>query len=348
MAYNPTWSNGDAGGRLIGGQHTVRLSDAAELAAAINRRRLLTFQGAQDFSSHLAAGAYVKEATFDSALSPPFDNFRSGLATSVLNPPTGSMGGVPPTPTAMEWLWPASDGDENKRLVSGYNPPGSNEVGLLLKINGTNHWTDANLQPVVTAIRDVHFNELRQAVEYVRRGRWDLPIYWMSGLFDLVPDAPWTAGVVSNSGLAELRNVGYAVFRDDSSPLRGLVGVTVRAGSFLEVTADADCTVEVRHCLRPLNFIDWLATWNEYNPGTSSAWSSPGGMGGGDSVSVGSVALAAGTPGQISGANLTAALQAIVDGAEQNFLIRRTDTGYTTVAVEARVVVEFDLDTPPN
>jgi hypothetical protein len=346
VAYNPQWSNGNP--RLIGGQHTVRLSDAAELAAAINRRRFLTYQGAQDFSSHLAAGAFVKKATFDSALAPPFDNFRDALAAGVLTPAIGTLGGVPATPAAMDWLWPVSDGDEGKKIVNGYSPPGTGQVGLLPKINGTNHWTNAYLQPAATAIRDVHVNELRQAVEWVHRGRWDLPIYWMSGLFSIVPDAPWTAGVVSNSGVAELRNVGYAVFRDGSSPPRGLAGVTVRSGSFLEVTADADCTVEVRHCLRPLNFSDWLATWNEYNPGTSSAWASPGGMGGGDSTALGSVTLAAGVPGQISGANLTAGLQAIVDGAEHNFLIRRTDVAYVTAAVEARVVVEFDLNTPPN
>jgi len=42
------------------------------------------------------------------------------------------------------------------------------------------------------------------------------------------------------------------------------------------------------------------------------------------------------------------ALQAMTDGAEQNFLIRRGDAGPQTVGVAGRLVVEFDLDNPPN
>ena len=45
---------------------------------------------------------------------------------------------------------------------------------------------------------------------------------------------------------------------------------------------------------------------------------------------------------------MAAGFQAIVDGAEQNFLIRRTDVEWLSVAVTARAVVEFDLDSPPN
>jgi hypothetical protein len=60
------------------------------------------------------------------------------------------------------------------------------------------------------------------------------------------------------------------------------------------------------------------------------------------------VVLTAGVPGQISGGNLTAALQNILDGAAQNFLIRRVDIGWVTAAVSSRVVVEFELNAPPN
>ncbi len=345
MSYNPAWTNGDAGGRLIAGQHRVRLCDAQELAAAINRRFLLTYQTAWDFSSHLYPQAPVREATLDSALYPPFDHFRGAMTIDVLNPPLGTMGGQPPTPADMQWLWPVNDGDEGKRLVSG--APGPDEVGLLSKLNGTGQWTDANLQPAATAIRAVHFNELRQIVEWVRRGRWDLSIYWMSGLFTILPDAAWTPGVVANDGTNELRNVGYAVFRDDASPPRGLVNATALSGSYLEVTADADCTVEVFHCLRPIDW-EWPSTWNEYNPHIGAGWASPGGTGAGDSTSVGSVVLTADEPGRITGGNLTAALQDILNGAEQNFLIRRLDTEYGSVSVTSRVVVEFELDTPPN
>jgi hypothetical protein len=347
MAYNPAWSNGNANGRLSAGQHHVRLCDAAELAAAINRRRLLTYWSAWDFSSHLYSLAPVRDSTLDSALWPPFDHLRGAITGSVLYPTPGAKGGQPPTPTSMEWLWPVSDGDEGKRLVSGLTPPGPDEVGLVQKLNGTNHWTDPNLQPAATAIRAVHFNELRQALEWVRRGRWDLPIYWCSGLFTIAPDTPWTAEVVANNGTDELRNVGYAVFRGVESPPLGLVNATALSGSYLEVTADTDCTVEVFHCLRPIDW-EWLASWNEYNPHTGAAWASPGGTGPGDSTSVGSVALTAGVPGQISGGNLTAALQNILDGAVQNFLIRRVDVGWVTAAVSSRVVVEFELNAPPN
>ena len=45
----------------------------------------------------------------------------------------------------------------------------------------------------------------------------------------------------------------------------------------------------------------------------------------------------------ISGPALVAALHAMIDGADPNFLLRRTDTGPTTVNVTAEVTVEFDL-----
>jgi len=38
----------------------------------------------------------------------------------------------------------------------------------------------------------------------------------------------------------------------------------------------------------------------------------------------------------------------MVDGAGQNFLIRRLDNGYTSIAVSSQVSIEFDLTSPPN
>lgn len=347
MAYDPEWYYGDINGQLGAGMDTVHLADAQEIADAVNRRRLLTYQSSHDFSSHLYSGAPVRQSTLDFADPPPFQDFRHALVAGVLVPPTGSMGGQPPSPSSMKWLWPVDDGDEDKILVSGLAPPDPGEVGLLDKINGTDHWTDHNLLAGVTGIRAVHLNELRQAVEHVRRGRWEMPIYWTSGLTSVTPDTPWDEGWVSYTSSSELRSVGYAVFRG-GTPLRGLANVTVRPSSYVEVTADIDCTVEVYHCLRPMDHENWPATWNEYNPGTSSAWATPGGTGQGDSVSLGSVALTANTPGQISGTNLVSGFQNIVDGAEQNFLIRRVDMGDDLAAVDARVVIEFDLNTPPN
>jgi magnesium chelatase family protein len=50
----------------------------------------------------------------------------------------------------------------------------------------------------------------------------------------------------------------------------------------------------------------------------------------------------------LAGAAAVAAVQAMLDGAEQNFLFRRADVGFVTLGFTAEVVVEFELDTPPN
>ena len=59
-------------------------------------------------------------------------------------------------------------------------------------------------------------------------------------------------------------------------------------------------------------------------------------------------AMTANVTGQLSNAALTTAVQAMIDGAEQNFLVRRSDTGYETIGISGELIVEFDLDTPPN
>jgi hypothetical protein len=348
MPYAPTWTNGNAQGRLVGAVHNVRLSDAQELCDAINRRRLLTYQNRQDFSSQVHGLAFVRAATVAAQEPPPFDGFRAALCQKVLTPSAGGMGGTPPTPQAMRWIWPLSGADENKVIVSGGSGVGEGEVGLFQKLNGTNHWTDATLTAGGTSIRAAHFNELRQAAEWIRRGRWELPIYYAAGIFSPMPDTPWIGEAIANNGTQELRSLGFAVIRTGETPPRGLTDVLVRAGSFLEVTADTDCTVQVYRCLRGLEFVADPPTWNEYDPGSSLAWSAPGATGGGDSTLLGSIDLTADEPGTLSGQAVTAALQAMIDGAEQNFLLRRSDTGYQTITVTGRAVIEFDLNSPPN
>jgi len=348
MPYAATWTNANAQGRVEVGLHRVCLSDAEELAEAINRRRLLTYQSEQDFSSDIYDGAFVREATIAGAAAPPFDNFRDALAEKILDPPTGGLGGTPPTPSAMQWLWPESGSDENKIIVSGASGVGEGEVGLFQKLNGTNHWTDTTLTAGRTDIRAVHFNDLRQAVEWVRRGRWELPVYFSAGIFSTLPDTPWIGETIANDGSAELRTIGFAVMRTDETPVRGLTNVTARAASRIEITADTDCIVEIYHCLRPLEFVQDPPTWNEYDPSQSAGWNSPGGTGSGDATFIGAINLTADESGSLSNSALASALQAMIDGAQQNFLLRRSDTGPETIGLTGKTVIEFDADTPPN
>ena len=112
----------------------------------------------------------------------------------------------------------------------------------------------------------------------------------------------------------------------------------------MEITADRDCTVGAYHCLRMLDFTLDPPTWNKYRPNEQKAWGSPGGTGGGDSSSIGSIDLVAETPGSISNSALSSALQAMVDGSEQVFLLRRTDSDNYTVSITGQVTIEFELN----
>ena len=347
MAYSPNWTNGNELGRLVSSEDTVCLSDAQELVTAINRRRLLTFQTEKDYSSSIISGAYVKDVTMDTWPSPPYQSLRNAIEADVLHPPIKIMGGTPPSPTNMQWLWPVSDGDEDKIIIGGSVSPDAEEVSLRDKLNGTNQWTD----PVVaqpTAIRAVHWNELRQAIEWIRRGRMELPLYSSVGLFSPAPDTPWTGGGIANNGTDELRAVCDILSRLDTAEPRGLTGVTVLSSSFLEITAEDDCTANVYHCLRAIDFVDDEPTWNQYAPIAGRSWGTPGGLGGGDATLIGSISLQAGQPNTLSSGGLTSALQNIVNGAEQNFIVTRTDTGNFGIAIEGRTVIDFDLHTPPN
>ncbi len=345
MTYDPTWSQGDATG-LQGGVHSVRATDVGEIAAAINRRRELTYQDAQDYSGGIQAGRWIDTSVIDAATAPPFENLRSSWTSDILSAPVGTLGGNPPSPTCMDWLWPVADADEGKVIVA--SAPGAGEVGLFAKINGGSDWTDPTLAAGQTAVRTVHVNELRDAAAIVSRGRWTLPVYLAGGIFSIMPDTPWIGDSVANNGSDELRAVGFAWLRSPATPSQGLVNVTVRDASELELTASDDCSLAIYRCCRAIDFLADPPTWNEYAPLGSSAWALPGGTGAGDAVYLGQVSLAAGVPGTLSNSALALGLQAMVDGEPQNFLIRRTDASPDTIDVSATARIEFDLNTPPN
>jgi len=344
MTYGATWENGNAQGRLAAGEHFVRLSDADELAERINRRRRLIYKYDHDFSSAIYGGSPVENDLPAEQFYPPFTNFRANITGTILTPAVGGLGGNPATPQAMDWLWPVDDGDEGKILVAGDADVEQGEVGLLQKLNGTSHWTDSSLVAGQTRIRAVHFNELRQAVEWIHRGRWRLPIYFSAGIFSVLPDTPWIDQAVANNGADEVRSIGLALIVPADSSGRGLIDVEVRSGSSLSITADKDCTIEAYHCLRPILWETDPPSWNEYQPDADKSWSGPGGLGAGDAAFIGSVSLTADQPGSISNSALVTALQSMIDGAESNFLVRRADTDSATVSISGEVTIEFDLD----
>jgi hypothetical protein len=346
MAYIPAWTNGNEQGRLEAAVHFARDDDAVELAAAVNRRRRLVYLFEQDFSSQTGPGKPVRAATLATQVPPPFMHFRGAITEDILEPEVGGLGGQPPTPAAMDWLWPIAGVDEDEVIVPSAAGPG--EVALLEKLNGTDHWTDPVLTGGQTAIRAVHFNELRQAMEWVIRGRWRLPVYFTAGIISMYPNTPWVGVSIANNGIDELRSVGFAVIRTTDEPPLGLTNVTVRATTRIELTADTDCQVEIYHCLRPIDFPSDPPTWNEYDPSESEPWSAPGGTGEGDAEFIGSLSLIANVAGQLSNAALADAVQAMIDGAEQDFLLRRLDTGYETIGISGELILEFDLDSPPN
>jgi len=345
MSYDATWTNGNAQGRLEAGEHFVRLCDPQELAEAVNRRRLLTYQFQQDFTAAWASGEPVRQSPVSSADAPPFDNLRKNIATNILQPGLGGLGGEPATPQALDWLWPLADADAGKKIVTGQ--PGEGQVNLFEKLNGTAGWTDATLLGGQSGVRAVHFNELRQSIEWLRRGRWELPIYFTMGIFSPMPEMDWIGEYIGKNELGqELRSIGYSVFRTGESPPRGLADVTARSSSYIELLADTDCSVAVHHVIRHLEPYADPPTWNEYQ--TGAPWASAGALGSGDSRPIGSVSLTAEEPGAVGGATLADELTKIVDGEEPYFLVRRTDVGPETIFIQGTLVIEFDLDSPPN
>ena len=346
MTYTATWTNANPSGRLEPGVHYVRDDDPGELADAINRRRRLVYLSEQDFSSQIDAGLNVRAATIATQTAPPFDNLRDNIVIDILSPAAEGLGGTPPTPGQMDWLWPVADSDEDKVLVA--TNPQAGEVALMAKLNQAGAWTDASLAGGQTAIRAAHFNEVRQAIEWITRGRWRMPVYISDGLFSLLPNTPWIGDSIANNGADELRGLGFVVARTSDSPALGLVDAAARSTTKLELTADTDCQVEVYRCLRDIDFAGDPATWNEYDPSASAAWATAGGTGAGDASYIGAMGLTADVTGELTNSALTSAVQAMIDGAKQNFLFRRSDTGSETIDISAELVVEFDLDSPPN
>lgn len=331
MSYQAEWDNG-SGGRLTGGQDWLRPSDAEEMLAAVNRRRLLTFQDA-------LAAALLPSAT-------PLGMLRASLASDILQPPVGVLGGDPVSPAAMVWLWPEADGDEGKAIVGG--APGQGQVGLFDRLNGGAGWTDASV--VGGHVRAAHWNELRQAAEWIRRGRWRLPLYLTGGLNSIVPDLAWFGGAVGRNGLGELRTCGFAWCTGISSSgeATGLRDIDVLNASRIEVTADCDCELGVSRCMRAIDFVNDPPTWNQYAPASGGDWETPGGWGNGDAESIGTIQALSGQAAVLTGAAVAAAFQAVVDGAQPNFAFRRLDDGPETVSLMAWLEVEFELRSPPN
>lgn len=343
MPYSPTWTNANTQGRVTPG-HRIRLCDARELAAAINRRRRLAYLDEQDFSSHLHPLASVLSSTLARQAAPPFDSFRGSVVNLLFPAGGGIVWGEPPSPISMQWLWPAGGEDADKVIVSSLPDP--TQAGLMEKLNGTGDWTDPILMGASSDVRTVHVNELRQALEWMQRGRWTLPVYAPAGIFSAMPDTPWTGSLVANNGTDELRSLGFAFLRVDGNTVRGLADVTVRDTSRLEITADADCTIQALRCTRELDFSGDLPSWNQSRPGLSEGWTSPGAAT--DAEVLGEIGLSAGQAGVLSGSTLAGELQAMIDGRPQNFLFRRTDAGEETIGIRVQAVVEFDLNSPPT
>ena len=99
MTYQATWTNGTSG-RVTAAVDYICLSDVQEIADAINRRRQLLYQSAQDYSSVIKTGALVGRSVLSLAMAPPFDNFCSAVTGPLLNPTCGTLGGQPAIRTA--------------------------------------------------------------------------------------------------------------------------------------------------------------------------------------------------------------------------------------------------------
>ena len=105
------WQNGTGDPKRVGGDDWTKDEDFTEIVEQINRRRLLEYRAE------------------DAALDDPFDPALWMRAPSVaalryeftgndlIHPPVGGLGGQPPTPSYMRWLWPEADADEDKPIT---------------------------------------------------------------------------------------------------------------------------------------------------------------------------------------------------------------------------------------
>lgn len=346
MVYQPHWSQGGTAGRVQPGQHWAKGTDVAEIAAAINRRFQLVYRAPEDYSSGAAAGLYVRTPLYDAETFPPFSNFQYALESLITAPAAGKFPGDPPSPTSMAWLWHYAGADENKVIVNGFQGVGAGQVSLFNKINGGTDWTDGILSDGITPIRAVHLNEFRRAVEILSRGRWILPVYASGGIFSPVPDEPWASNMLYNYDGDELRCVAFVELNTALTPSLGLRQVTVRTSSKLTITASDHCRVSVYQCHPPIDFVNDPPSWNAYGSMSGRAWSSPGAIA--DSTYIGAISCTKDVPASLTGPAAAQLFQLMVDGAANNLLLCRTDTGAEPVTFTAQAQVEFDLASPPN
>ena len=50
----------------------------------------------------------------------------------------------------------------------------------------------------------------------------------------------------------------------------------------------------------------------------------------------------------ITGVTVASELQAMIDGTEEALMVRRTDTDSATITLTGLVMIEFDMNVPPN
>jgi len=360
--YDPNWSNANASGR-VDATNFIRRVDLDEIAAAINRRLLLVLQSPFHYAPLLDARPYVSQYVIDDVRvggHPPdyLNNFREAIDFDVLLAmPGGDIAYYPNNPIAMDWLWPLADGDENKTIVQWTGSPSATEVGLFNRLNGVYGWTDPTIDAgyVTQHARAVHLNELRQALEWLRRGRWVLPCYGWWGLVNTMPDQAWFAWQVGNNGSDDIRTMFGPRLHIDSGDglLRGLHGVKPISAS-MTMTFSQSCTLEFRQILRPiLHGYAGQSSWDFYNNATKSPWAAGGATGPGDSqVFVNSISATANVPLTIDITNTTGWLtmwQSMLDGdTPPYFLARRLDTGATMVNISnVTITLDFELNSPP-
>ncbi|MCL2700648.1 MAG: hypothetical protein FWE88_03015 [Phycisphaerae bacterium] len=365
--YTPQWANANSAG-LVDSSRYIRRCDLDELAAAINRRRLLVIQNPYEYGPLLDARPYVSQyAIDDSSEMSAQDHYAMAMRHAVINRILYAQPGrdtlhQPASPKSITWLWPLADADENKAITTWLASPSSTAVGLFNRLNGSATWTQPTLHANgVDYAKAVHVNELRQALEWLRRGRWELPIYWNLGMLSEVPDTGWFGDSIANTGSGELRSLGLlravllaSEIGGGMAPnVYGLHGVRVLSAS-ISIAVNTACVVELRQVLRPISLVRTagdLPTWNHYRGTSKLAWAQPGGMGAGDSVAIGGGATSAspGSPAVFSGGDLLPVLQAMFDQeAGQFFLLRRVDVANTMVDITGTTLtVDFELTSPP-
>jgi len=331
------WQNGAGDPKRVGGDDWTKDEDFTEIVEQINRRRLLEYR--------------AEDAALDDPFDPALWMRAPGLTAlryeftgnDLVHPPVGGLGGQPPTPSYMRWLWPEADADEDKPITLA-SPPPSGEVNFFAKMNGTGGWTD--MIAAGTWLRAVHLNELRWACETLRRGRWKMPVYFSAGiihhvLYPELDDTPWIGGVIALSIWGDVRTIGLAVLATEDDPPRGLVDVQVRPSSKIWITCDYDCEVEVaRVTTNPILYVENPPTWNAAQPGVLP-WNTPGG----DFAAIGTMTMTAGVPNCLTGQAVADALQVMVDGGPSvsNFLVRKLNENFDNVSVSGSVDVDFDV-----